>query len=195
MCPVLFTRDALAGLEAGTITLAFRRWKRARVRPGSRLRTPVGVVGIDAVDVVDPDRITERDARQAGFESRAALVRELDRRGEGTTYRIRLAVIGPDPRIALRDHDQLTDEELACVLDRLGRLDGASRHGPWTEQVLRLIAARPETRAADLAATLGRERLSFKRDVRELKELGLTESLDVGYRLSARGRAVLEALT
>ena len=29
----------------------------------------------------------------------------------------------------------------------------------------------------------------FKRDVRKLKELGLTESLPVGYRLSPRGRA------
>jgi hypothetical protein len=31
----------------------------------------------------------------------------------------------------------------------------------------------------------------FKADVRKLKELGLTESLEVGYRLSPRGRAVL----
>lgn len=34
----------------------------------------------------------------------------------------------------------------------------------------------------------------FKRRVRQLKELGLTESLEVGYRLSPRGRAVLECL-
>jgi hypothetical protein len=36
---------------------------------------------------------------------------------------------------------------------------------------------------------MGRETLPFKRDVRKLKELGLTESLEVGYRLSPRGRA------
>ena len=36
--------------------------------------------------------------------------------------------------------------------------------------------------------------LSFKRDVRRLKELGLTESLEVGYRLSPRGRALLARL-
>jgi len=30
--------------------------------------------------------------------------------------------------------------------------------------------------------------------VRKLKELGLTESLEVGYRLSPRGRALLERL-
>jgi hypothetical protein len=34
----------------------------------------------------------------------------------------------------------------------------------------------------------------FKRRVRQLKELGLTESLEIGYRLSPRGRAVLECL-
>jgi hypothetical protein len=57
--------------------------------------------------------------------------------------------------------------------------------------VLRLIADRPGTRAADLAAELGREKLPFKAEVRKLKELGLTESLQVGYRLSPRGRAYL----
>ena len=49
----------------------------------------------------------------------------------------------------------------------------------------------PERRAPDLAAELGRETLSFKRDVRKLKELGLTESLEIGYRLSPRGEALL----
>ncbi len=34
----------------------------------------------------------------------------------------------------------------------------------------------------------------FKVDVRKFKEMGLTESLDVGYRLSPRGRAVLARL-
>ena len=60
--------------------------------------------------------------------------------------------------------------------------------------MLALIAANPERRAPDLAASLGRETLPFKRDVRKLKELGLTESLAVGYRLSARGRALLRSL-
>ena len=57
-----------------------------------------------------------------------------------------------------------------------------------------LISDQPEIRAADLAAGLGRERVPFKRDVRKLKELGLTESLESGYRLSPRGRALLGRL-
>lgn len=44
---------------------------------------------------------------------------------------------------------------------------------------------------AGAAAELGRERLPSKADVRKLKMLGLTESLEIGYRLSARGRAYL----
>ena len=58
--------------------------------------------------------------------------------------------------------------------------------------MLALIAERQAVRAGDLADALDRERLAFKTDVRTLKALGLTESLDVGYRLSPRGRAWLE---
>jgi hypothetical protein len=100
---------------------------------------------------------------------------------------------GPDPRVALRQRAELSPAERAELDRRLARLDAASRRGPWTAEVLRLIASRPETRAADLAAELGREKAPFKANVRKLKELGLTESLEVGYRLSPRGRAYLEA--
>ena len=44
-------------------------------------------------------------------------------------------------------------------------------------------------------ASAGSEPLLFKRRVRQLKELGLTESLEVGYRLSPRGADVLARLT
>ena len=57
--------------------------------------------------------------------------------------------------------------------------------------VLALIEARPAVRAADLARELGLETPRFKARVRQLKELGLTESLEIGYRLSSRGRAFL----
>jgi DNA-binding IclR family transcriptional regulator len=57
-----------------------------------------------------------------------------------------------------------------------------------------LLADHPAERAADLAQRVGKDRSRFKRRVRRLKELGLTESLVVGYRLSPRGRALLEHL-
>jgi hypothetical protein len=117
----------------------------------------------------------------------------VDRRPEGTIYRVDLRLAGPDPRVALRDSAPTTDD-LAEIERRLRRLDRASRHGPWTATVLRAIDERPGVRAADLAAHLGRARDPFKLDVRKLKELGLTESLRPGYRLSARGRATLAFL-
>ena len=54
----------------------------------------------------------------------------------------------------------------------------------------------PGTDRASAPATwrpFGRERAPFKLDVRKLKELGLTESLNPGYRLSPRGRSLVEA--
>ena len=62
--------------------------------------------------------------------------------------------------------------------------------------VLDVIRRRPATRAADLAAEeFGRERDPFKIDVRKLKNLGLTHSLDVGYELSPRGAEYLRRTT
>jgi hypothetical protein len=191
---MLIKREILAGIAEGWITLAFRRWRRPTVRAGGRLRTAIGELAIDAVERIDPPEISDTDARRAGFASRAAGLAALDERGEGDVYRIALHLAGDDPRVALRQQTALGEEEWAGLSRRLARLDAAARGGPWTAAVLRLIAARPAVRAADLAAELGRERLDFKRDVRKLKALGLTESLEIGYRLSPRGEALLRRL-
>ena len=186
-----------AGLADGSITLAFRRWRKPAARAGGRQRTPVGELAIDAVDPVKIEDVTEADARAAGYRDRAELLGELARYGhqDGTTYRIALHLAGPDPRVALRERAEITDDEWEAIGTRLARLDRASHHGPWTTTVLRLISERPAVRAPDLAASLGRETQPFKTDVRKLKEMGLTESLEVGYRLSPRGRTVLARLT
>ncbi len=191
---MLLKRETLEGIAEGRITLAFRRWKRPTVRAGGELRTSTGVLAIDAVDAIEEAAITERDADSAGHPSRAALIAELNRRSGGSLYRVSLHLAGDDPRAALREQGALDNEDVAAIGARLARLDRASRHGPWTDTVLRLIAESPGVRAPDLAASLGRETQPFKRDVRKLKELGLTESLKVGYRLSPRGRAWLATL-
>ena len=49
-------------------------------------------------------------------------------------------------------------------------------------------------RTAELAESVGAETKRFKGNVRKLKELGLTESLKVGYRLSPRGEGVLQRI-
>jgi hypothetical protein len=187
MWRVQLRRPVLEAIADGTVTVAFRRWDRPRVRPGGTQRTPVGVLQFTAVDPVDDAALTADDARAAGFADLAAL-REAQR-GDGQLYRVALRLAGPDPRVALRARRRLSEADRTEIDARLARMDRASPHGPWTAAVLELIAENPGVRAPDLAARTGRETLPFKRDVRKLKELGLTESLAVGYRLSPRGRA------
>jgi hypothetical protein len=191
---VLFPLEVLTAIRQGRVDLAFRRWERARVRPGSRLRTSVGVLEVGRVEVVERAAVGKDEARRAGFASREDLLAMMDRRDAGDIHRIELRYAGPDPRVELRGRADLSRAEIDDVARRLERLDHGSRHGPWTRAVLELIAARPEVRAEELAHELGREKLPFKRDVRKLKELGLTESLSPGYRLSPRGRVVLDAV-
>jgi hypothetical protein len=188
---VLISRATAEGIADGTVTVAFRRWDRPRVRPGGTQRTVAGVVRFDSVEVVDPDILTEEDAAQAGVRSLAELLRLLGRRDGAHVYRMRVCLAGADPRVALREQADLTEDDRRSVDATLDRWDAARADGPWTRQILRLIADQPGVRAPDLAASLGRETLPFKRDVRKLKELGLTRSLAVGYDISPRGRAYL----
>jgi len=87
--------------------------------------------------------------------------------------------------------DDLTPEEVADIRRHLQRLE--RNRPPWTMTALGLIRDHPEVVSTDLAARIGQERFAFKDDVRRLKQLGLTESLRVGYRLSPRGRAFMDA--
>jgi hypothetical protein len=181
---MLFRQDALDKIRDGRISVVFRRWQRARVVAGSRLRTIIGVVEVKAVDRIS--RISAADARAAGYPTAAAATADVPDKAGGL-FRIEVAYGGDDPRIALRA--DLSD--LDALIARLDRMDATSKRGPWTRAVLALIAAHPAVRAGDLWAQVGYpDMLTFKRDVRRLKELGLTESLEVGYRLSPRGEAV-----
>jgi hypothetical protein len=181
----------LEWIRAGTVDLAFRRWDRPRVVVGTRMRTAVGLVEVTSVAPVDEAALTEDDARRAGAASLDALRRGLAARPDRPVFRVGLRWAGEDPRIGLRRRPP-TDDELAAIRARLDRLDAASAAGPWTRPTLAIIDRSPEVRAPDLAAALGRDTAAFKRDVRKLKELGLTESLDIGYRLSPRGEAVVD---
>ena len=187
---MLFRMATLDAIAAGDVTMAFRRWTRPTVKQGGTLVTRVGVLAIDALEVVDPASITDDEARRAGHDSPADVLAMLAEK-PGDVYRVTFHVAGEDPRIALRQRDDLSSADVELLTKRLGRLD-ARPTGPWTERVLRLIGEREGVRAGDLAAELGMERLPFKADVRKLKALGLTESLGTGYRLAPRGQAWLD---
>jgi hypothetical protein len=185
---VLFRRSDLDGIADGSRTATFRRWTRTQAVAGRRYRTAVGLIEVESVELVDPDDLTDADARAGGHPDVEALRADLPP-GEGPVHRVRFhRVDEPDPRDVLAADDQLDEDAVAAIATRLARLD---RRVPWTAATLGAIAERPGVRAGDLAVALGRERLPFKVDVRKLKALGLTRSLPVGYELSPRGAAYL----
>ena len=181
----------LTAIKAGDIDLAFRRWDRPRVKVGTRMRTGVGVIEVTSVERVPLSGLRADDAHRAGAPSITALKQALAHRNDRPVWRVGLRYAGADPRETLRERIPDADE-IALIRSRLDRLDAASKHGPWTRASLEIIDRNPGVRAPDLAARLGRETQEWKTDVRKLKELGLTESLAIGYRVSPRGEAVLD---
>jgi hypothetical protein len=179
----------LAAVRDGSVDLAFRRWERPRVKVGTRMRTRVGLVEVTSLERVPASALGADDATRAGAASVTALREALEGR-PGDVWRIGLAYAGPDPRDALRTTAP-SEEEVARLRAWLDRLDRSSSYGAWTRQALTLVHTHPGRRAPELAQMVGRPTADFKTDVRKLKEKGLTESLDIGYRLSVRGAAVL----
>jgi hypothetical protein len=173
------------GLADGSVTMAVRRWKRPSVKAGGTLKSPGGLLAIDDVERVELKDVTADDAVASGFTTRDELLAAL--RPDGDLYRVHFHRVGDDPRIALRNTSDIDDDELAVLKRRLGRVD-------WAAPILRLIRDNPGVVSTELAPQVGMERFPFKDRVRRLKELGLTESLRIGYRLSPRGEALLQRL-
>jgi len=185
---MLLKADLLAQIKAGEVDTVFRRWKRSTVKPGGTLMTSAGLLAIDSIDPIALEDVTLPDVKRAGFPSVEAFRQWLDTMKEGDLCIIRLHYAGEDPRIALRNKRDLDAAELDEARAALDKLDGKA---PWTRAALALIGKHPGRLAEELAAELGLEKTRFKNRVSKLKELGLTESLEVGYRLSPRGETVL----
>jgi hypothetical protein len=187
---VLLNRPTADGIANGTITLVLRRWDAPRAKAGGTQRTPVGTVRIDAVtEHPGGYRVTAAQATAAGFPSAKAAQTELDRRPTKHTYVIAVSFLEPDERPALAADDVLADADIAAITARLDRWDAVGT--PWTRDYLRMIGDNEAVRAPELAERVGMDVPRFKRRVRQLKGIGLTISLGVGYRLSPRGRAFL----
>lgn len=190
---MLIKDDVVEKIRSSQITVLFRRWSRPGAKAGGTQMTQGGVVGIDSVEVVTENDLTDADAVAAGYLSKADLIEHLNYRDD-PIYRIGVHYAGEDPRIALRASDDLSDEVLAEIIAKLEKMDRTSKTGPWTQSYLDVIDSMPATYSGLLANYLGVAKDEFKPRVRKLKALGLTESLEVGYRLSPRGEKVLEVL-
>ncbi|MBA0045071.1 hypothetical protein [Mycobacteroides sp. LB1] len=195
---MLFEPRLRTGIHDGTISVAYRRWKRPQVKVGGRYRvgsdrirsmTEFDFIEVDAVDAITARDIDDADALLAGYSSAAAALSDIGANGGDQLYRLAFRKIAmADPRAVLASSAALSAQDLADIDARLDRMDRSAKPGPWTRDVLREIAQRPEVRAKDLeSCSRWPDLATFKVHVRKLKNLGLTLSLPVGYRLSPRG--------
>ena len=187
---MLLPNIVVQGIVEGTVSHVYRRWDIPRAKAGGSQLTRFGVIAIDDVREVELDQISEADARACGEKDLAGLTKWLMKRPDDRIFQITLHYAGPDPRLALRA-ELPDDEEMLRIDAALDRLDAAKPSGPWTRFILEWIRDNPAVVSKVLATLLGRELQPMKTDIRKMKALGLTISLDVGYRLSPRGEAYL----
>ena len=192
---MLFSASAWPGLADGSITVTFRTWTKPQVKVGGRYRVGGMLLEATAVGEVAVSKLTEDHAIAAGEADLTTLLKRLKQPApDSSVWRVDLSYIGIDDRIERRAIDELTDDDIAALRSRLDRLDRVTST-PWTRTTLRLIEKYPAVVSTELAALTGQERPDFKLNVRKLKEMGLTESLQVGYQLSPRGVALLRAIS
>ena len=166
-----FTHDAHAAVADGSIVVTYRAWKRPQVKVGGRYRIGPTTVEVSSIELVPLGTVPDEHRHWLGHAD--------------PVYRIDFHRVEPDPPKLPLPFDE--------IKRRLDRLDRSSSFGPWTGATLALIRDHPGVVSTELARRLGRERMAFKADVRKLKALGLTESLEIGYRLSPLGESFTAA--
>lgn len=192
---MLFQRRFHERIRSGEIRCTVRIWQRSHVKVGGRYALGGGAIVVDQIHETGVDDITAALARRCGFASLADLLKTAK---HGPGERVFVIDFHYDGKAGARPEPEtgaVSTEEIAKLVQRLEAMDRRSQIGAWTLTTLRAIEARPGVLAAKLARSLGRPRDEFKRDVRKLKILGLTFSLEIGYRLTPKGEALLASLS
>ncbi|MGJ1415184.1 ASCH domain-containing protein [Sphingobacterium multivorum] len=184
---MLFKEAHLQAIKSGEITLAFRKWQKASVKPGSLLHTSIGLVKIHKIEAVNENDITSKDLLEAGFTDKKHLQQSFTHNSKGTIFKISISYHSEDPRIKLREQSELSEQQFFDLKMKLERLDNHSKQGHWTEKILLTIKDNPSLHAIGIAKLTGFEKEWLKLNIRKLKNLGLTISHNIGYELSPLG--------
>ncbi|EJN03171.1 hypothetical protein [Phyllobacterium sp. YR531] len=190
---MLLKAKVLERIAHGEVDLVFRSWARPTIKEGTRLRTSIGAIVVGKVTSIGLAEISGEDVRRAGFNNVTALMDDLRTGKDREIFRVELAGVESDERLS-RQNEELAIDEAAALATSLARWDKTAPIESYHANILRIISQHPGVAAIELAKLLGVEKLKFKRDVRKLKELGLTISLDIGYQLSLRGQSLLKEL-
>ena len=186
---MLFKKDQKLAILAGTQTLTFRRWASPQAKLGGQYNIPpYGAIEVTKISETTLQSISLAEAQAAGFANIEALHKQLadNKENKKTLFRIEFKYLSSE--LVNQPDRSLPDQgEIEAILKRIARMH-------WAPRALTLIRDHEGTRAGDLAQEVGQDTPTFKRNVRKLKQLGLTISLETGYKLSPRGQIILEAL-
>jgi hypothetical protein len=182
---LLFKTRFHEGIRSGEITMTIRAWQKPQATSGKEYKLGAsGRIAVTAVNPVTLSEIRSRDVKASGFSSIDELVHMLRKES-----RRKLTARSKVYRVRFRYTGERKDEMPTYSRDELNaKLD---RMGAWSRNLLTLIADNRGVSSAILAKKMGRERLGLKADVRKLKRLGLTRSLEVGYEITNSGRKML----
>ena len=124
---MLFKTKFSALIKAKKIETAIRKWTRPTVKENGTLITAAGQLRITSVKKINYNEITDKEIIEAGYANRKELDRSLDRKTDGEIYRIKFKLEGDDPRIKLREHEDLSDVELDALRKKFQALDARSK--------------------------------------------------------------------
>lgn len=186
-----FTKPFKQAIAAGRITTSFRCWRTPQAKPGGQYNIPpYGAIEVTRIRTQPLGRVPAAAIKRAGFADRAELQKFLKADADTSVYQVDFRYLGAGP-VKQVATERLAAQELDQVVAKLARMDKTQA---WSRTALELIAAHPQTRAGDLAPRCNMDTPTFKRNVRKLKALGLTQSLETGYQLTARGKQVLKKI-
>ena len=70
---MVFSKELREDVLSGEITVSFRLWQRAQVKPGGRYRVGAGQIEVDSVELVPFSAIDDSDLRRTGEPDRETL--------------------------------------------------------------------------------------------------------------------------
>lgn len=186
-----FTKPFKQRIAKGEITSSFRQWRKPQAKVGGQYNIPpFGAIEVIALRETNLATATQRQISTTGFRSAEALAEYLSVDLNTTLFEVSFRYLG-EQDVNKPSTEQLDEAALTKLRSKLKRMDADA---PWIELALTLIAKQPGTRAADLAPRFDMDTPTFKRNIRRLKSQGLTQSLEVGYRVSERGEQVLQSI-
>ncbi len=179
-------------IKAGLITRTYRQWKKPQVKAGGFYKLGgEGFIEVHSITRQQRSDIVADDLGSTGIEQIAELEALLPASDGQALYCVDFSYAGKREDLLPNTEDPESNDELESLARALVLRDRNSKTGPFTHSTLLEIYRNPGTPSATLSKTLKREQAAFKQDVRKLKKLGMTISLESGYRLSKRGEAFL----